>query len=169
MSNTIVRFFLISAVLFMVSCKKQDTIQQPENNSIQVKKEASVTQPVLNSDSTAASKPKNEKLTEIVFTENEFDFGTINQGDKVMHVFTFKNTGSNDLIISTANGSCGCTVPEFTKDPISPGKTGTMKVSFSSTGKSGPQQKTVTVSANVPNGAQVLTIKANVKVDKTKK
>ncbi len=159
MKNKIFCLLAITTISF-ISCKKQEKSIVPTviSNKSSVNKVPADAKPV-----------SNNKPTEMVFTETEHNFGTINQGDKVMHVFTFKNTGSNDLIISRANGSCGCTVPEFTKDPIPPGKTGTMKVSFSSTGKSGPQQKTVTVSANVPNGAQVLTIKANVKVDKTKK
>ncbi len=100
----------------------------------------------------------------MVFTEEEFDFGTINKGDKVNHFFTFENKGENDLIIVRANGSCGCTVPEFPKEPIPPGKTGRIKVTFNSAGKKGPQHKTVSVYANVPKGGVVIGVKANIKV-----
>ncbi len=99
----------------------------------------------------------------MTFASNEHDFGTINQGDKVSHTFTFKNTGTTDLIISDAQGTCGCTVPEFPKDPVKPGASGTMKVTFDSTGKSGNQQKSVNITANTQTGKEQLTIRANIK------
>jgi len=80
----------------------------------------------------------------------------------VLTTFTFTNTGDADLIISNASGSCGCTVPEYPKEPIKPGKTGKLKVSFDSTGKPGMQQKSVTITCNTQQGTDVLTIKANV-------
>jgi len=107
---------------------------------------------------------KTEKQTEITFNEKEYNFGTIKQGDKASHFFTFKNTGKYNLIISRAIGSCGCTIPEYPKTPILPGKSGKMKVSFNSKGKSGKQTKTVSVYANVPKGGVTITIKANIKV-----
>ena len=107
---------------------------------------------------------KTEKQTEITFNEKVYNFGTIQQGDKVSHFFTFKNTGKYNLIISRAIGSCGCTIPEYPKTPILPGKSAKMKVSFNSKGKSGKQTKTVSVYANVPKGGVAITIKANIKV-----
>ena len=61
-----------------------------------------------------------EELTSIEFTEEAFDFGEITQGEKVEHTFKFKNTGENDLVIVSAKGSCGCTIPEWPKEPIAP-------------------------------------------------
>jgi hypothetical protein len=81
----------------------------------------------------------------LTFDELEFDFGTITQGDTATHVFKFKNTGNEPLIISEAHGSCGCTQPIFPKEPIKPNGTGVMKVSFNSAGKLGVQDKMVTV------------------------
>jgi len=107
---------------------------------------------------------KTEKQTEITFNEKVYNFGTIQQGDKVSHFFTFKNTGKYNLIISRAIGSCGCTIPEYPTTPILPGKSAKMKVSFNSKGKSGKQTKTVSVYANVPKGGVAITIKANIKV-----
>lgn len=98
----------------------------------------------------------------MTFEEKEFDFGVIKEGEKVEHVFTFKNTGESDLVITDAKGSCGCTVPDYKKEPIKPGETSTMKVTFDSTGKPGPQQKTVTIATNTATGSELLTIKANV-------
>jgi hypothetical protein len=104
----------------------------------------------------------NVKLAEMKFNKVEHDFGTINQGDKVDYTFKFTNTGKNDLIISNAVGSCGCTVPEYPKEPVKPGKTGKIKVIFNSAGKSGQQTKTVTINANTANGTEKLTIKASI-------
>lgn len=111
----------------------------------------------------AASRDENAgKVPVMTFEEKEFDFGTIKEGDKVEHVFTFKNTGESDLVITDAKASCGCTVPDYKKEPIKPGETSTMKVTFDSTGKPGLQQKTVTISANTATGSELLTIKTNV-------
>ncbi|MFW0716650.1 DUF1573 domain-containing protein [Pedobacter sp. N23S346] len=84
----------------------------------------------------------------IVFEREIFDFGKIAQGEKVNHEFKFKNTGKSPLIISNATATCGCTVPEFPKEPILPGKEGVIKVTFNSQGKEGMQDKVITVNSN---------------------
>lgn len=98
----------------------------------------------------------------IVFAENTFDFGTLEEGEKVEHLFKFKNTGSNPLTITNAAGSCGCTVPEWPKEPIAPGGSGEIKVSFDSKGKKGKQSKTVTITANTIPSNTILTINSDV-------
>ena len=89
-------------------------------------------------------------------------------GDKVTHVFKFKNTGNEPLIISNAKGSCGCTVPEWPKDAIAPGKSGEIKVVFDSKGKGAvggkEDSKRVTITANTDPVETYLTIKG--KIDK---
>lgn len=111
-----------------------------------------------------ASCDKKEKVAEMDFEHEEFDFGKIKQGDKVVHDFKFSNTGQADLKITDARGSCGCTVPEYPKEPIKPGESGTIKVSFNSAGKSGETEKTVTLMCNVKEGTKILKIKANIDV-----
>ena len=96
------------------------------------------------------------------FNEEEFNFGTIMQGDQVKHDFEFVNTGKEPLIISNAAGSCGCTVPEWPKEPIAPGAKATIKVTFNSAGKQGVQDKTVTLSSNAKQNPLVLHLKGNV-------
>jgi len=86
--------------------------------------------------------------TTIQFAETEFDFGTVDQGKAVTHVFKFKNTGSEPLVINSAKASCGCTVPSWPKEPIAPGKEGQLSVQFDTKGKSGVQNKKVTITAN---------------------
>jgi hypothetical protein len=90
------------------------------------------------------------------------DFGQMLAGEKVTYSFKFTNTGKTDLIISTAAGSCGCTVPEFPKEPIKPGKTGFIKVQFNSEGRSGIQDKQVTIVANTIPNINELKIRAEV-------
>ena len=96
------------------------------------------------------------------FEESRHHFGEITEGEVVNHTFKFKNTGDADLLISAASGSCGCTVPEFSKEPIPPGGSGKIDVSFNSESRHGMQSKTVTVIANTVPNSKVLTISAEV-------
>jgi uncharacterized membrane protein len=108
------------------------------------------------------------KLPVIQFDKTEHDFGTIKEGEKVTTEFIIKNTGDADLVIVSAQGSCGCTVPEFDKSPIKPGGSTPIKVTFDSAGKPGQQEKTVTITSNTANGKETCKIKANVTPDPTK-
>ncbi|WP_106794495.1 DUF1573 domain-containing protein [Aquimarina sp. Aq78] len=105
---------------------------------------------------------KNADYPVMTFTKTEHDFGTINEGDVVEHKFAFTNTGKAPLVIVSAKGSCGCTVPEWPKDPIAPGATGEMLVKFNSNGKPNQQTKQVTITANTETGKEILKIKAMV-------
>src|SRR5436309_30371 len=75
---------------------------------------------------------ENTNQASFKFTEEKFDFGTIKQGDVVNHDFEFINTGKEPLVISSAAGSCGCTVPTWPKEPIAPGAKSVVKVTFNS-------------------------------------
>jgi hypothetical protein len=119
--------------------------------------------------SASAEGKSNEDLPEIKFEEEEFDFGRITQGEKVSHAFKFKNVGNRNLIISGASGSCGCTVPEWPEEPILPGKESLIDVVFNSEGKSGLQEKTVTVVTNCEPATRVIRIKAEIIVAETAK
>jgi hypothetical protein len=79
------------------------------------------------------------------------DFGTLKEGPSAEYVFKFKNTGRQPLIITNASASCGCTVPEFPKEPILPGKQGQIKVTYNTSGKAGPFDKTVFIQSNAPS------------------
>lgn len=105
---------------------------------------------------------------QIHFDEKLFNFGTITQGDTVEHTFLFKNIGVEALRITSARGSCGCTVPSFTKGFIEPGKEGEVFVRFKSAGKRGNQNKTVTLMTNsADNKPVVLTLRGMVTLPKT--
>ena len=104
-----------------------------------------------------------EDLPVITFTETHQDMGQIVQGAKVTREFTFKNTGGSALVLTDVRGSCGCTVgKEWPKHPIKPGGTGTIQVVFDSEGRSGRQDKTITVVANTTPPSSVLTISGEV-------
>jgi len=83
------------------------------------------------------------------FEEREFDFGTIKPGEKTTHEFKFKNNGKRDLIIRDTQTSCGCTAVE-TQKVVKPGETSTIKATFNSAGKSGKQNKSITIITNIP-------------------
>ncbi|MFC5409637.1 DUF1573 domain-containing protein [Larkinella bovis] len=89
------------------------------------------------------------KMPKIVFADTGvYDFGEITEGDTVSRIFKFKNEGEFPLIINSTNASCGCTTPEWPKQPIEPGQESSIKVLFNSQGRRGVQNKTVTVYAN---------------------
>ncbi len=90
------------------------------------------------------------------------DYGEIKQGADPYCEFTVKNTGTEPLIISNAKGSCGCTVPEWSREPVMPGKTTVIKVRYD-TNRPGPINKSVTITSNATNEPNLtLRIKGNV-------
>lgn len=99
----------------------------------------------------------------IKFETDVHDFGTIQQGQRVSYAFKFKNVGAEPLVISNATGSCGCTVPDYPKNPIAPGESGVINVEFNSEGKHDQQTKTVTLITNCEPPTKIITIKAFVK------
>lgn len=100
--------------------------------------------------------------TGVQFAEMQHDFGTIKQDSEHEKVFTFTNTGDNPLIIENARGSCGCTVPEWPREPIAPGETGEIRVVYKPGKQQGKQAKTVTITANTEPRDTRLTISAEV-------
>lgn len=98
----------------------------------------------------------------IMFEQPARDFGDIVQGEKVTHTFKFQNIGTQPLIISNVQTTCGCTVPEWPKEPIPPGNTGLISATFNSANKSGIQQKVITIYSNASNDQATVKILANV-------
>jgi len=112
--------------------------------------------------SVAQNEPPKGPTTTIEFEEAVFDFGTIESGEKVSHLFTFTNTGDTPLVLINAKGSCGCTVPQWPKEPIAPGEKGQILVEFNSKGKSGAQNKRVTLTCNTDPAMTFVNIKGEV-------
>jgi hypothetical protein len=90
-----------------------------------------------------------------------FDFGKIKVNTPVTHEFHFTNSGNAPLVISSVQASCGCTVTDYSKDPIAPGSEGYVKATYNAA-KVGTFSKTVTVNANAEEGIVQLTIKGEV-------
>ncbi|PDH48961.1 MAG: hypothetical protein CND86_01190 [Bacteroidetes bacterium MED-G21] len=105
--------------------------------------------------------PTNAKMD---FESTEWDFGEIDQGDAVDYAFKFINSGTDPLIITNAKGSCGCTVPEWPREPVAPGATGVINVKYNSKGKKGKQNKRVTLTTNMVPSQQVLIVKGQVNI-----
>lgn len=147
--------FLLAGVSFagLTSCEDNKTEQKAEQKT-EVSEESVV----------AAATPAEEtnNVTSIDFGSKEHDFGVIVQGEMVGHTFLFKNTGDKPLTIIDAKASCGCTVPEWSKEPIAPGEEGKLEVKYNGSG-SGVVRKTVTVIANTEPAETILEIKANVR------
>ncbi len=98
----------------------------------------------------------------IVFYDYEHDFGKVTEGETVAYLFTYTNRGNAPLVISSASTSCGCTVSKYSTKPLAPGKKGTMEVTFDTSGRSGKQTKTITVSSNATKSIVLLKITCEV-------
>jgi len=99
---------------------------------------------------------------EITFKEKSIDFGDITQGDKVSHTFALTNSGTTPLVISNVAATCGCTIPSWPKEPIAPGKTAEIQVSFNSAGKMGKQNSVVRVYSNASEPIEKVSLISNV-------
>lgn len=100
---------------------------------------------------------------QIEFEKTLHDYGTIEHNGNGVYEFVFTNTGNQPLMISNAKGSCGCTVPEWPKEPIAPGATGVIKVKYD-TKRPGQFSKSVTLTSNAVNSpTMVIRIKGTVK------
>jgi archaellum component FlaG (FlaF/FlaG flagellin family) len=111
--------------------------------------------------------PVDPKAAEVKFEKETHDFGSIPQGTPATYEFVFKNTGKSPLIITNAAASCGCTTPDWTREPIKPGKTGTVKATYNAASP-GPFTKSVTVISNAKNSTVILYLKGDVKPSEAK-
>ena len=110
-----------------------------------------------------------DKLPILTFVSNEFDFGTIDQGEVVTATFEYENTGGGDLIITKAKASCGCTVPKWPKgEVIKPGQKGTITAEFDSKTKTNKQNKSITLTTNTAKMTHKLFVKGFVTPDPSK-
>lgn len=145
--NTKLLIIIASTALALTACNEAKQ-QQNDDLSTDIVKNTSSAKPSTNK----------EALPLIEFEKEIHDFGRIREGEKVAYSFKFKNTGKSDLIITDARGSCGCTVPNYPTNPIKPGESALIDISFDSSGKSGKQNKTITVLTNCEPSTKVLTI-----------
>jgi hypothetical protein len=117
---------------------------------------------VVHNPITASGEGDMNDLPIMTFDETLHDFGTVIEGETVTYNFKFTNTGKIDLIIASVSATCGCTATKYTREPIAPGKTGVITVTFDSRRRGGFQNKTITVAANTQPSKTILRIKAQV-------
>ena len=146
----IVRILVVASLLITFSCKKE----------VNAADETTTT--------TTKSLEENAKVpkTKVAFDKEIHDFGEIEQGEIVETTFLIKNVGDKNLYIVDAHGSCGCTVPEVTKEAIEPGESAPISVKFDSNGKSGEVTKTIMVTCNTEKVVENIKIKASIKTKK---
>jgi hypothetical protein len=112
---------------------------------------------------TIVAPAQDDAAASLSVSEESYDFGTIKEnGGKVSHTFVVKNDGAKPLVITRVIASCGCTTPDWTKEPIAPGKTGEILVTYDPQGRPGPFAKTVSIYSNGKKGSQVITVRGEV-------
>lgn len=148
----VIYFGLFAIVAMLTSCGGEPIDKSVQSN-VEVLNDGKIKNSSIYHNPITADKPLNpDEAAKMEFEEMAFDFGAVQEGEKVEHVFKFTNTGKAPLTISEAKGSCGCTVPQWPKEPVLPGEKGEINVVFNSEGKEGRQQKDVTITANtIPN------------------
>lgn len=124
-------FFILVAIFSVVSC------QNNEGESKESLTEQQIEQPIKKID-----------LTSVAFEHQEYDFGSIQQGEIVSYTFTYTNSGENDLVVYTVETDCGCTVPKYGTKPLKPNEKGEIEVQFNSSGYRGNQIKKVRMYIN---------------------
>ena len=151
-------FLFIISLLSFTACKQQEQQKTDDQENLLPTDLVDNPRSAENTDTTAMA-----ALPVMSFKDTVYDFGTIKDGELVSTEFEFTNTGKKPLIISNANASCGCTVADFPREPLPPGKSSIVKVQFNSAGKKGHQEKTITLTTNSVRGTRVLFMKGEVK------
>jgi hypothetical protein len=121
----------------------------------------------LGAQATITDAPTNtSSKAKLTLESDVVDYGTIEQGSEPLRVVKFTNTGTEPLIISGAKGSCGCTVPNWPKEPVMPGETSQIEVRYD-TKRPGPINKTITVTSNDPAGKHIIKVTGTVNTTPT--
>lgn len=150
------------AVLTLASCKKNETATNTTVEDTTTTEEVATTPAVSNSQEDLLKEAQGKPLTNIVLAQSHYDFGKVKKGESVQHVYEITNTGTNPLIINAVQPGCGCTAPDYTKEPIMPGQKGNITLHFDSTNFDGKVDKFADVYANVENAPIRLTFTADV-------
>ena len=156
---------IVVMALFAVSCASEGSADSASDSTTATTNERAATpQPTAATPKPAAQDAAPTGPTTVMsFSETEFDFGMVDEGEKVSHTYKFENTGSEPLILSNAKGSCGCTVPKWPKEPIAPGESGVITVEFNSKNKKGKRNQKVTITANTDPAQTFIYLKGEVK------
>ena len=150
----------LAVALTLLSCKKDQTADQlviQDDNSAQI----AAPMPV-DSNAEMIKEAQSKPLTNLVLSEAHFEFGKMKKGDQKEHIYEVTNTGENPLIISQVKPGCGCTVPDYTKEPILPGKKGKITLKFDSSSFDGLVNKQAEVYANVEKAPIIISFSADI-------
>ena len=157
----------MALALLFVSCAADgttaDTAGDATSDLTSATTPAATPTPAANKDAAGAAAVPTGPTTVMEFDATDFDFGMVDEGEKVSHTYNFKNTGSEPLILSNAKGSCGCTVPKWPKEPIAPGEAGVITVEFNSKNKKGKRNQKVTITSNTDPAQTFIYLKGEVK------
>lgn len=148
MRALLILFFVVLLALANNSCV------QPDGQEI--------TTDAINNPNSASGKGDTSSLPVFKFVATEHDFGKIVDGVKVSFKYKFTNVGGSPIIISSVKTSCGCTASNWTKEPVQPGQSGVVELTFDSSNRLGPNQKTATVIANTQPNTLSLSFTAEV-------
>lgn len=167
MKLTIKLMSVLALAVLIMSCKdraSEKRIAELESRLAQIEgnKSATTSAPVATPEAAVPDQKPDGPLPVISFQTTDHDFGTITEGQKVTYTYKVTNNGEAPLIIQSAQPSCGCTVPTFSKDPIPVGGTGFVTAEFDSSGKPGINNKTITVTSNTWPKVTTLRFKAMV-------
>ena len=158
MKKTILLFGSI-ALLSTASYAQKSTTAKPAETKMMSTTATSTTTQTQQAASTAAAPTQNADA-HMKFTTEEHNFNTIPEGPSVTYDFNFKNIGKEPIVLSTVQASCGCTTPNWSKEPIKPGETSKITATYNTQGRPGAFTKTITVNSNV--GSKVLKISGTV-------
>ena len=157
--------FILVTALFVACGNDASNSAEGSADSDELTTEAAADVASLNDETADPAAPAGP-TTSIEYVETTHDFGEVQEGEKVRHVYKFTNTGNEPLVISNAKGSCGCTVPDWPREPIAAGASGEIVVEFDTKGKGSAegksQTKRVTVTANTDPVNTFLTITGKV-------
>jgi len=136
--------------LALLSCNEDgSSTSKAEKTVEEIKAESKINNSKIVRNPISADQPEDTvNVAKMTFEQEDFDFGTVQEGDVVEHFYSFTNTGIVPLVISNARSTCGCTVPEKPDGPIAPGESSVIKVKFNTKGKLKRQEKPVIITAN---------------------
>ena len=140
--------FWVVIILTLVRCQSNPKLGQ-EKSVQEIKSASKISNSSIIRNPVSADTPEDTvNVAKIQFSEPAYTFGEVKEGEVVTHNFKFTNTGKVPLLINKASSTCGCTVPQWPKEPVQPGEGGTISVKFNTKGKFKQQRKPVTILAN---------------------
>lgn len=132
--------------LALLACANEE---QPTGRQFEeIPAQAAATADIIRNPITADAPTDTVNIARLTFEETTFDFGLIEPAAQVEHTYNFVNTGRAPLLISDARSTCGCTVPDWPRQPINPGESGSIRVRFDATDRVGRQHKPIVITAN---------------------